>query len=220
MTSRIEGYKSRANICQKSLRNHLVKPEPIWVHPHDSTIVFFFRLKTTLRNYRCPPFSRCCPLICPSRCWSVHHTLSWSSSSQLHVAHVAEGAPARGAAAPPASCCRRGRIPCPRMLDLLESNRHTQHRPTSAKGGSSFGVVVHCFQSRVSRLEKSRPRLLPLPLAGAALEEATNHVPPGLSLTECSGVPNPWGKLLPPPPHGDVVRRSVLTPVLPVPKNA
>ncbi|CAN8012862.1 unnamed protein product [Ixodes pacificus] len=41
------------------------------------------------------------PPIRPSRCRSVHHTLSGSFSSQLHVAHGTEGAPARGAAASP-----------------------------------------------------------------------------------------------------------------------
>ncbi|CAN8031123.1 unnamed protein product [Ixodes persulcatus] len=41
------------------------------------------------------------PPIRSSRCRSVHHTLSWSSRSQLHVAHGTEGAPARGAAASP-----------------------------------------------------------------------------------------------------------------------
>ncbi|KAM7301398.1 hypothetical protein ISCGN_016917 [Ixodes scapularis] len=43
---------------------------------------------------------------------------------------------------PQASCCRRGRIPRSRTLGLPESNTHTEHKPTSAKGG--FSLRCNC----------------------------------------------------------------------------
>lgn len=170
---------------------------------------FHRRLKKFLRNPRCPPFLQCCPLIRPSRCRSVspHSLLVIKFAVARFTCHGGRTQP-KAPQHPQAFYCRRGHISRPRTLNELVSNTHNTN-PRRQRAGCSFGVVVHGFRSGVSRLKKSRPRLLPLPMAGVALEAATNHSPLGSFRTQCSGVPKPLGEPLPPLLPGGVVRRSV-----------